>query len=207
MIAATQPPEFSIATDLGVQRSFKEGQQFWAAGHTIQTHLHLAPKDGVYCWISYYSNGKFRNNLTAIAKSPLTTPQEFKYINQAILRFKQFSLGWKKYLKGAYNLEYGWSLYGYGGFGILFGDVNNRHSNVLDTTVYMVPVRTGKAKFKRLTLDLGLGYEVPFGGSIYFYAEGRAWIPTTSYPSKYIFANKNAPLVGMFNAGVRVLFD
>jgi hypothetical protein len=72
--------------------------------------------------------------------------------------------------------------------------------------VYNVPVRIGKANFKRLTIDAGLGAEFPVGADIYFYSEGRVWIPTTDYPSKYIFVNKNAPMLGMFNIGLRVLF-
>jgi hypothetical protein len=206
-MAISQQPEFSIASDLGVLRSFKKGQQFWAFGHTIQTQFHFTPTHGAYAWISYYSSGKFNNRLTATAKLPLTTPQEVDYTNSARLRFKQFSIGWKKYLKGTYNLEYGWSLYGYAGLGILFGEVLNTHSVTIDTADYIVPVKVGEAHFKRLTLDLGLGYEAPLGGSIYVYVEGRAWIPTTDYPSKHVFANKNAPLTGMFNAGFRVLFD
>ena len=74
------------------------------------------------------------------------------------------------------------------------------------SVVYQVPVRIGKANFKRLTLDLGLGWETPLGADIFIYAEGRAWIPTTDYPSKYIFINDNAPLVGMINTGIRILF-
>jgi hypothetical protein len=85
--------------------------------------------------------------------------------------------------------------------------VDNIHSTVLDTSVYNVPVLTGKANFKRLTADLGLGWELPVGGDIFLYAEGRAWVPTTDYPSKYIFVNNNAPLVGMLNAGIRILFQ
>jgi hypothetical protein len=198
--------QFSIATDLGLQRSFKKGQQFWAGGHTIQAQFHFTPKDGAYAWISYYTNGKFDNDVTATAKSVTTVPQQINYVNHALMRFKQVSIGWKKYLKGTFDSEEGWNLYGYAGFGLILGWVNNTHSVSIDTVVYHVPVRMGKANFKRLTLDLGLGMEVPLGAEIYFYAEGRAWIPTTDYPSKYIFVNDNAPVVGMVNAGIRILF-
>jgi hypothetical protein len=207
LAAISQQTQFSLATDLGLQRSFKKEQQYWAGGHTIHCHFHVTPKDGIYLWLSYYSTGKFSNNLTATAKSPLTTPQQIRYVNEANMGFKQFSIGCKKYLKGSSNAEEGWNLYSYAGFGLLLGHVENTHSNAIDTNVYVVPVRSGNANFKRLTLDLGLGWEVPLGGSIFFYTEGRVWIPTTSYPSKYIFVNKNAPLVGMFNTGVRILFD
>lgn len=205
-VVFSQSTRFSIATDLGLQRCFKKEQQYWAGGHTIQAQFHFTPKDGAYAWISYYTNGKFSNNITATAKSAATFPQQINYVNKAVMRFKQISIGWRKYLKGTFNIEKGWNIYGYAGFGLLLGRIENTHSVPIDTTVYTVPVRVGKANFKRLTLDLGLGSEAPLGADIFIYAEGRAWIPTTDYPSKYIFVNDNAPLVGMFNVGIRVLF-
>ena len=205
-VVFSQPTQFSIASDLGLQRSFKKRQQYWAGGHTIQVQFHFTPKNGAYAWISYYTNGKFSNNVTATAKSSATSPQQINYVNNALMRFKQISIGWKKYLKGTFNTEEGWNIYGYAGFGLILGRIENTHSVLIDTVVYKVPVRVGKANFKRLTLDLGLGWEAPLGADIFIYAEGRAWIPTTDYPSKYIFVNDNAPLVGMFNVGVRILF-
>jgi hypothetical protein len=205
-VVASGQTQFSIASDIGLQRSFKKGQQYWAVGPTIQVQFHFSPKDGAYAWISYYTNGKFSNNVTASAKSPTTLPQQINYVNNAVMRFKQISIGWKKYLKGAFNIEEGWNIYGYAGFGLIMGRVVNTHSVSIDTSVYKVPVRSGKANFKRLTVDLGLGWEVPLGGDTFFYAEGRVWIPTTDYPSKFIFVNDNAPLVGMINAGIRILF-
>lgn len=172
----------------------------------MQGQIHFAPKDAAYAWISYYTNGKFSNDVIATAKSPATNPQQVNYVNNAVMRFKQISIGWKKYLKGTYNAEEGWNLYGYAGFGLIMGRVENTHSVVIDTLDYVVPVRTGKANFKRLTMDLGLGWEVPLGVDVFFYSEGRVWIPTTDFPSKFIFVNDNAPLVGMINAGIRILF-
>lgn len=201
-----QQREFSIATDLGIQRSFKKEQRYWAVGHTVNAHFHLTPKDGLYAWISYYSNGKFNNNLVATAKSPTTSPQNLNHTNSSLMRFKQISIGWKKYLKGAYNAET-WNIYGYTGFGLMIGRVENRLSTPVDTTLYNTPVLNGKANFKRLSLDLGLGWEAFLGGSSYVYIEGRAWIPTSDYPSKHILVNNNAPLIGMLSLGVRVLFD
>ena len=206
MSATAQPPQISISTDVGVLRSLKEGQQFWAFGHTVQSQFHLTHKDAVYFWLSYYTNGKFTNDAVAIAKGPLVSPQFINYKNSAIMGFKQFSIGWKKYLKGTYNIESDWNLYGYAGFGLLLGSVQNRHSNTIDTLDYSVPVRSGSAKFKRLTLDLGLGGEVPLGGDLYLYVEGRSWIPTSDYPSKYVFINDSAPITAMINAGIRILF-
>jgi hypothetical protein len=202
-----QTPLFSFATDVSFQRNFKKGQQYWAVGQTIQGQLNFTPKDGLYFWASYYSDGQFSDRLIATAKLPATVPQQIGYINSAQMRFKQLSTGWKKYLKGNCSTEEGFSIYGYAGLGLVLGRVINAHSATIDTTVYYVPVRNGKANFKRLTLDLGLGWEVPLGGGIYIYAEGRTWIPASSYPSKYLFVNKNAPMMGMFNAGLRILFD
>lgn len=197
---------FSIATDFGLQRSFKKEQRYWAVGHTVQTIFHFTPKDGVYAWVSYYSEGKFNNELTATAKSPLVLPPTVLYRNHTFMRFKHFSIGWKKYIKGNAEIETGWNLYAYAGFGLMMGRVINSHDPSLDTNDYDLPVREGKANFKRLTLDAGLGWEVPLGADIFFYVEGRTWIPTTDYPSKHIFVNTNAPITGMVNAGIRILF-
>lgn len=205
--AFTQQSTFSIATDLDLQRSIKKEQQYWAVGQTVHVHFHFTPRNGAYVWISYYSDGKFQNDLTAIAKQPVTNPQQIDYVNNASMRFKHLSIGWKHYLKGASDIEEGWSLYSYAGFGLLLGRVINTHSASIDTTVYNVPVRSGKANFKRLTLDIGLGWETLLGGNIFFYTEGRVWIPTTDYPSKYIFINSNAPFVASLNFGIRILFD
>lgn len=205
-IVFSQRPRASLSTDLSVLRSFKKDQRFWAIGQTVSFHFHITPRDGAYAWISYYSNGKFTNDLNATAKSPATLPQQVNYRNSAALRFKHISLGWKRYLKGAPDIEKKWSLYGYAGFGLMLGSIVNSHSVIIDTTGYIVPVRRGKANFKRLTFDLGLGVEVPVGGDLFFYMEGRALVPTTDYPSKHLFINNNAPFTGAVNAGLRILF-
>jgi hypothetical protein len=199
--------QFSMATDIDLQRSFKKEQRYWAVGQALQAHFHLTSKDGIYVWVSYYSNGKFNNKLQAIAKSALTVPAQINYTNAALMKFKHISTGWKKYLKGAANAEDKWNLYAYAGFGLLLGRIENKHSVIVDTAKYQVPVFAGKANFKRLTFDLGLGWEIPMTGDIYFYIEGRTWLPTTDYPSKYIFVNENAPLAGMLSAGFRVFFE
>jgi hypothetical protein len=204
--ALSQRPQFSLATDVSLLRSFKKEQRYWAVGQTVHFHFHLTPKDGIYAWIAYYSDGKFRNALTASAKSPATTPSQINYQNRAQLRFKHVSLGWKHYLKGTPSSEKHYNLYGYAGFGLMIGRIINTHSPVIDTAVYIVPVFSGKANFKRLTFDLGLGVEVPVGGDIYLYFEGRALVPTTDYPSKYLFVNKDAPFTGVANLGLRILF-
>jgi len=202
----SQRAQFSLSTDVSVLRSFKKEQRFWAIGQTITGHFNLTPKDGLYVWFAYYGNGKFSNQLTASAKDTATVPQQVAYTNKAIMRFRHFSTGWKHYLKGGSNIEHGWSLYGYGGFGIFFGEIENTHSVAVDSASYTIPVWQGKGNFKRLTLDLALGYEMPVGGDIFFYIEGRVLVPTTDYPSNYLYINENAPLTGSVNTGMRILF-
>ncbi len=204
--ALAQVIGFSFGTDLSVQRNFKKEQQFWTVGQSIQLHYHFTKKDGLYIWFVYYSNGNFKNNITATAKDPGTTPSSIDYVNSGNMRTKHFSVGWKKYLKGNYDEEKTWNLYGYAGFGLLLGRVTNTHSVGIDTTLYHVPVRDGKGNFKRLTFDLGLGYEYPIGGDFFIYSEGRMWIPATEYPSKYLFVNDKAPFAGMMSLGLRLVF-
>jgi len=204
--AAAQQPRFSMATDLALQRNFKKEQQYWVVGQTILANFHLTPKEGIYTWFAYYTNGNFKNNITAIAKSATTQPQQIAYSNDAKMRIKHFSIGWKKYLKGTSEEENNWSLYGMAGFGLLLGRVENSHSVIIDTAMYDTPVRSGKANFKRLTFDLGLGWELPVGGDFYFYTEAKVLIPASDYPSKFIFVNNNAPLTGILSVGLRVLF-
>lgn len=203
----TQYPQFSIATDLGVQRSFKKEQRYWALGQTVDVIFHLTPKNSVYVWFAYYSNGKFNNNVVATAKLPVAAPQQIPYTNSAKMRLKHFSVGWRRYLKGDPLAESNWNLYGYAGLGLLAGRIINTHSVSIDTANYNVPVLSGTGNFKRLTLDLGLGWELPLNASFSLYAEGRVWVPTTDYPSNYLFVNNSAPLVGMANVGLRILFD
>ncbi|MEO7394556.1 MAG: hypothetical protein ABIU11_06400 [Chitinophagaceae bacterium] len=205
--AYCQYPQLSIATDVGVQRSLKKNQQYWALGQTINALFHLSSNDGIYVWFAYYSNGRFKNDLIATAKGPIFFPAQVNYTNDAKMRMKHFSVGWRKYLVGASDAERNWNLYAYAGLGILMGRVENIHSAIIDTVIYNLPVKSGTANFKRLTLDLGVGWELPLAGGFSFYVEGRAWIPTTDYPSKYIFINDNAPVAGMVNAGLRILFD
>ncbi|HSU26906.1 MAG TPA: hypothetical protein VLJ68_00875 [Chitinophagaceae bacterium] len=203
----SQQLRFSIATDLGLQRSFKKGQQYWAVGHTVHLHFNYNKRNGVYGWISYYSNGKFTNALQATAKSPSTNPQQMNYSNNAIMRFKHISLGWRHYLKGEIAVENKLNIYGYAGWGLMLGRVENKDSPLIDTTIYILPVARGKANFKRLTIDIGLGWEWPIGYDVYFYNEARVWLPTTDYPSKYLFVNRKAPLVASLDIGLRILFN
>lgn len=201
-----QQLRFSIATDLTVQRNFTKEQRYWAFGQTTHAHFHITPKDGIYIWFTYYSNGRFKNNLVATAKSPSTIPQQISYVNSARMRLKHFSIGWKRYLLGAADWEKGWNFYFFAGLGLQLGRIENTHSVTIDTSLYDVPVLSGKANFKRLTLDPGIGLEHYLGGDLYLYGEARTWIPTTDYPSKYILKNKDAPWTAMISLGLRLLF-
>ena len=206
VVSFSQRAQFSLATDVSILHSFKKEQRYWSIGQTVCFHFHLTPRDGAYAWIAYYSNGKFGNTINATAKSTTTVPQSVSYRNRSELLFKHVSLGWKRYLKGNFDAEKNWNLYTYAGFGLMLGHVVNAHSVNIDTSVYTVPVLSGRANFKRLTLDIGLGAEFPVGADIYLYFEGRALVPTTDYPSQYLFINKHAPFTGAVNAGLRILF-
>lgn len=202
-----QPTQFSMATDVTVVRSFKKDQKFWCIGQTVAGHFHFTKRDGLYLFFTYAGKGKFSNRLSAAAKDSTVLPQVINYTNKANLSYRHISVGWRRYLKGAFNAEEGWNLYGYGGFGLMFGRVQNLHSVGIDTSKFELPVLSGEGKFKRLTFDLGLGFEVYAGGNVYFYAEARTLIATTSYPSRYLFVNNDAPLTGSINLGARILFD
>lgn len=199
-------PRFSSASDVTVQRSLKKGQQYWAIGQTVQAQFHLTPKEGIYVGFAYYSNGNYKNQVTATAKSASLVPQQIDYENRGNMRLKQFSSGYKRYLKGTAEAEKGFNIYAYAGFGLLLGRVDNSHSVMIDTTLYNVPVLRGRANFKRLTIDPGLGFERYIGGDVFLYAETRVWVPTEGYPSRYILVNNHAPLAGMLCVGLRVLF-
>ena len=198
----------SIATDISFQRSIKKDQRFWTIGQDVIIDWHFTPKQGIYALACYYSNGNFKNILSATAKSPATSPQQIVFTNRAQVRLEQISLGWKHYLVGSSDAEKGWNLYTIAGFGLIFGKASNNYSIAVDTLLYNVPLQpiNGIGHFKRLTLDVGLGWEVPLGSDIFVYTEGKAWIPTTDYPSKYLFINNNAPFAVMIGTGLRILF-
>ena len=203
---AAQPARFSFATDLGLQRSFRKDQRYWAIGHTVHGHFHFTDRQGLYGSFAYFSAGRFRHQFTATAKSATTTPQNFSFHNNTEMRFKLISLGWKQYVRGRYNVSDNWNLYGSAGFGLMLGRVTNEQDPAVDTSLYEVPVYRGMAHFKRLTFDLALGWEVPIGGEVYFYTEGRLFVPTTDYPSRHLLVNENAPLAAAAVAGIRILF-
>jgi hypothetical protein len=198
----------NIRTDLSVLRSFKEGQRFWSFGQNIVAEWDVTSRDGPYISLCFYKTGKFDNSLVTTAKSSTTSPAEIAFTNKAEMKLHQYSLGWKHYLVGNFEQETKWNLYTITGFGLLFGTSKNTYSTVIDTSLYYSPTQPeeGSGHFKRLTLDLGLGWEIPLSAAAYIYAEGKIWIPTTDYPSKFLLVNDNAPLIAVVGVGLRILF-
>ena len=199
-------PGFSLLTDLSTQHNFKKGQRYTVIGQTIQANFNVTPKEAVYVWFAYYSNGKFDDKLNASARRLTTNPQQISYTNQSKMRLKQISVGYKKYLLGNFEVENGISVYSSIGFGLVLGRMQNASSVTIDASLYDVPVYAGQANFKRLTIDPALGLEQYLGGDLYVYAELKCWIPTTDYPSKFILRNENAPFTGMASLGMRIRF-
>jgi len=200
---------FSFSTDASLLRSFKEDQRFWAFGQTLVFNWDFTRYGGAYAWLAYYSNGNFTNSLSATAKSPITSPQEIAFSNKAQMKLEQVSFGFKHYFVGTTDAEPGkWNLYTITGFGLIFGKMSNAYSTYIDTSLYTAPQQpvNGVGHFKRLTLDLGVGWEIPLATELYLYSEGKVWIPTSDYPSPYLLVNENAPLVGMITVGIRILF-
>jgi hypothetical protein len=198
----------SASTNLLALRSFKKDQRFWAVGQDIFVDWHFTNKGGAYASLTYSSNGNFTNQLSATAKAATTLPQEIAFNSKAQLRVEQISLGLKHYFVGNNDAEINWNLYSITGFGLMFGKVTNSYSTSIDTSLYNAPEQpiNGSGHFKRLTLDLGLTWEVPLAAEIYLYVNGKVWIPTSDYPSKYLFVSDNAPLVGTLGLGIRILF-
>jgi hypothetical protein len=206
--AAFTQVRFSIATDVSLLRNFSPQQKFWSFGQGVEGDFHFSKKNTAYAWINYHTQGSFTNSFIATAKSPGTTPQEVSYNITGKWRFRQVSLGWKHYFKGAFNAEQNFNLYGAAGFGLLFSKVTNIFSFQPDTSVYQLPPApiVGSDEFKRLTFDLAAGAEYPVASGIFLYSDVRVSLPASSYPSPFFHNEKRVPLPVMLNAGIRILF-
>lgn len=211
LVSVVARTQFSLATDGTLLRNLNSQQKFWAFGQTVQLNFYPTSgnKNAIYTWISYYTTGKFKNNFTATAKDASTTPKELSYTAHTDLRYRHLSVGWKHYFKGGYNSEEIWNIYGYTGFGLLLGKANNSYNKLVDSALYIIPPPIeGNGAFKRLTLDAGLGTEFPLGTAVFVYTEARTWIPTSHYPSKYLYEdNYNIPAILAINVGLRVLIE
>jgi hypothetical protein len=199
---------FSFATDFMVMRNFSPKQKFWAIGQTISGNLHFSAKETIYASVGFLSEGSFDNQFTATAKSSSTIPTSIVYNIEGKMRSNQVSIGWKHFWWGNFNSENAINIYSLTGFGIMFGHMENIYSKGIDTGLYdnsAAPV-AGEGKFKRLTLDLGVGIEYPIGGTLYIYSEVRTSLPTTNFPSEYLHSNEKVPSPLIVNLGLRMLF-
>lgn len=201
--------KFSAATDLSVLHNFDGKQKFTVAGQSLVPQWHLDKRTTLYVLFTYYANGKYNSTLLATAKSPATQPQTISFANNSEMRLRQFSLGVRKYFIGSFDRLEGFNLYGGGGFGLIIGNASNTFSTFIDTSLYNVQnnVVNGSGDFKRLSLDLVGGVEVPVSYEIFIYSEIRMHIPTTNYPNSYLLKNSNAPFVAGVNLGIRILFN
>lgn len=204
-VVAKGQENFSVATGFSMLRNLSPQQTFWALGQTFQTTFHFSERQSAYAWIDYYTEGKFRNNFSAAARSPLLLPQQQSFTATGRLRYQHFSLGWKHYFRGGYAEEKQLSVYGLAGFGFLFARVRNNFSVEIDTTLYTVPVRAGEGKVRKLTFDLGLGADWPLSSSVFLFGEARTWLPASSNESPYLHNQRNVPLPLLLSAGVRVV--
>ena len=198
--------EFSLGTGVAGLRNFSPQQKFWAFGQTVQANFHFSARQTAYVWLDYYTEGKFKNNFTAITKIPFTSPLQIPFTATGRLAYRHFSLGWKHYFKGAFNSEKDFTIYGITGFGFLFANVSNSFSETFDTSLYHVPVILGEGKLKKLTFDIGAGGELPLGGNFFAFVDARTWLPASSKTSSYLHSQRNVPLPVMVSAGMRILF-
>jgi hypothetical protein len=196
----------SFATDVSLLRNFSPRQKFWAVGQNVTADFHFNRKETGFVSFCYYSPGTFVNLFTAQAKSPATNPQKLDYKVSGRYRFREVSLGWKHYFKGSFDEEIKWNLYGLGAFGLMVSRSDNDVISV-DSALYRIgPPLEGVSSFFRLTIDLGLGVELPLGGNFFMYSELKTWIPTTDYPATSIHENKRLPMPLILNGGLRILF-
>lgn len=201
--------QFSLSTDFSLLHNFDGQQPFTVIGQTVNFQWHIEEKNTLYAYYTYHSNGKFVNNITATAKNSGTQPQSFRFLNRSEMRLRHLSMGVKRYFAGTFRKLEKFNLYGSGGFGLVMGTASNNFATAIDTTLYTVQnnLLNGTGEFKRLSFDLATGVEIPIGYEIFVFSEARLHIPTTSYPNNYLLKSKNAPFLGSFNLGIRVLFN
>lgn len=199
---------FSIATDFSVLRSISKNQGFFAIGQTIQGNVHFTNTESLYGWLSYYTNGSFKNTLTATAKDPATSPRNINYTSSSKLSYQQVSIGWKHFFVGGAESESAYTIYGLAGFGLVSGKIENTWDKSIDSANYIFELRAieGSATFKRLTFDIGIGTEARLATSVYLYADLRSWLPASNFPSPYLY-NNSLPRVIIASMGLRILFN
>jgi len=198
---------YSIATHFSLLRNFSPDQQFWAFGQCVEGNFHFTKKTTAYAWINYHSDGRFTNDFTATAKSPLTTPSQVSYTVEGTWGLRHVSLGIKHYFKGEFNAEEGYNLYGLAGLGLSFAKAKNRLVSPLDASMYhLAPMPAlGEDEFKRLTLDVGLGMELPVASGYFVYSDVRTSLPISDYPSPMLHHTRHVPMPVMLVVGLRLL--
>jgi opacity protein-like surface antigen len=201
--------KFSFATDVSLLHNFDPQQKFTVVGQTILPQWHFDKKNTVYAWLTYHANGKYENTLIATAKSSATQPQYISFSNQSVMRLRQVSFGFKRYIIGSFEKLEKFNLYAAAGFGVMYGNASNTFSTYIDTALYSIQYNVvhGKGDFKRLTFDFTAGVEFPVSYEWWVYSEIRMYIPSTDYPSKYLMNNSHAPLLGTLNLGIRIMFN
>ena len=184
--------QFSIATGASLLRNFSPHQKFWGFGQEVEGDFHFSKKNTAYAWINYHTQGSFTNSFMATAKSPATMPQQMPYPVKGKWKFRQVSLGWKHYFKGAFNAETDLNLYGAAGFGLLFAKVQNMVTALPDAALYeLAPTPViGSDEFKRLTFDFAAGAEYPLTVGIFFFADVRTSLPASDFPL-HIYISRN----------------
>jgi len=199
----------SIATDFSLLHNFDGKQKFTVVGQTLIPQWHFDQKNTVYAWFTYHATAKYKTDLVATAKAPSTQPQTFTFTTESTMRLRQLSIGFKRYLIGAYDKLEGFGLYVAGGFGLITGTASNNFSTYIDTALYTTENNAvhGAGDFKRLTFDITGGVDFPVSYELFVYTEIRLHIPTSDYPNNYLLKNPNSPFLGGINLGIRVLFN
>lgn len=198
----------SVASNSIFMYTANRQNNYFAFGQDLRGDYHFSDRWTGSASIGFYTAGKYSNRFTATAKTPGTLPASTSFEAVTRLYTKHFTMGARYYFKGSYRQEYGYSLYGYLGYGILFMKVQNDY-NAVDTAAYDTGIAPspGEGKFNRLTIDGGAGIELPIGPNVFLYGEARAIVPLTDYPSRFIVYNKGVPLPLSIGVGIRVLFD
>lgn len=205
LFSSAQPP-FSVGTGIAGLRNVSKSQGFWALGQNVQVAFHFSPRQSGYASLDYFTGGSYRNTFTAAARLPQTSPQQLAYTATGRLEFRQVSVGWKHFFRGAYNAETGINVYGTAGFGLLFARVSNVFNTSVDASLYATPNVAGNTEFKRITFDAGLGAEYPLGGTFFAYGTVRGWAPASETRSPLLHNQRNVPAAVIATAGLRILF-
>jgi hypothetical protein len=206
-IALPASAQLSVNTNVSLTRNFNRQNTYFAVGNDVRLEYHFRDKLSGMVSFGYYSTGKFNNRVTTTALSPGTSPASITYGVNTKLGMQHLTMGARYFFKGNYKTEYGYNLYGYAGYGILFLQAGNTFDSQVDTSRYKaVAPYEGSGKINRLTLDLALGVDFAVGPDVYLYGETRAIISMTDYPSNYVRFNKGYPFPLSLNLGIRVLF-